>query len=189
MSWCAFSSFATPGSKTRPGLFGETPVMFVGPNVLPGLGGSLDDGSVYAMMWCTFARAVGLISTAVYQRSSGRFIGIRMYLYSIVPVAGTLKSSVIEKIASGLPMPQPSANAGNFGMSAMSPFGAPPSIHETIVAISWSDSRGSLRNMPCGISDPHGGIVRAVTRVLIARSHGRASSYDVNENGANIVAR
>jgi hypothetical protein len=48
------------------------------------------------MMWCTFARAVGLISTAVYQRSSGRFTGMRMYLYSIVPVAGIVKSSVIE---------------------------------------------------------------------------------------------
>ena len=84
------SSLATPGSKTRPGLFGDTPKMFVGPNVLPGLVGWSLDGSVYAITWWTFARALGLISTAVYQRSSGRFIGTRMYRYSIVPEAGTL---------------------------------------------------------------------------------------------------
>src|SRR5262245_59400722 len=90
---------------------------------------------------------------------------------------------------SGLPIVQPSTISGIFGMSAMSPFGAPPSIHETIVSISLSDSRGSLRNTPCGMSEPHGGIVRAETRCLIERSHGRASSYDVNDIGANIVAR
>jgi hypothetical protein len=88
-----------------------------------------------------------------------------------------------------LPIVQPSASGGIFGMSDMSPFGAPPSIQETIVSTSLSDSRGSLRNRPCGMSEPHGGIVRAWTRCLIARSHGRASSYDVNENGANIDAR
>src|SRR5262245_21665623 len=130
MSWCARRSLAMPGSKARPGLFGDTPVMFVGPNVLPGRVGLSLDGSVYAITWWTCARALGLISTAVYQRSSGRFIGIRMYRYSIVPVAGILYSSVIAKTASGLPMVQPSATAGIFGMSAMSPLGAPPSIHE-----------------------------------------------------------
>ena len=100
-----------------------------------------------------------------------------------------MKSSVIEKTASGLPIVQPSASAGIFGMSAMSPLGAPPSIHETMVWISWSVRRGSLRNTPCGMSDPHGGIVRSVTRRLIERTHGRASSYDVSDIGANIVAR
>src|SRR6476646_1004712 len=92
-------------------------------------------------------------------------------------------------MASGLPIPHPSANTGIFGMSARLPFGAPPSIHDTIVATSLSVRRGSLLNIPCGMSEPHGGIVCAVTRCLIERSHGRASSYDVNENGANIVAR
>ena len=37
--------------------------------------------------------------------------------------------------------------------------------------------------------EPHGGIVRSVTRFLIERAHGRASSYDVSDIGANIVAR
>jgi hypothetical protein len=77
-------------------LFGDTPVMLVGPKVLPGRVGLSLDGSVYAMMWWTCARALGLISTAVYQRSSGRFTGIRRYRYSIVPLAGILYSSVIE---------------------------------------------------------------------------------------------
>src|SRR5262245_34144999 len=90
---------------------------------------------------------------------------------------------------SGLPMVQPSAICGIFGMSAMSPLGAPPSIHETIVSISLSVRRGSLRNTPCGMSEPHGGIVFAETRCLIDRSHGRASSYVVSDIGANIVAR
>ena len=35
---------------------------------------------MYAITWWMCARALGLISTAVYQRSSGRFTGIRMYL-------------------------------------------------------------------------------------------------------------
>src|SRR5215467_11475763 len=95
----------------------------------------------------------------------------------------------MEKTASGLPIVQPSANAGIFGMSALSPSGAPPSIHATMVWISSSVRRGSLRNRPCAISDPHGGIVRSVIRFLIERSHGRASSYDVSDIGANIVAR
>jgi len=57
-------------------------------------------------------------------------------LYSIVPDAGMVKSSDIEYTASGFPIVQPSASAGIFGMSATSPLGAPPSIHDTIVAIS-----------------------------------------------------
>ena len=74
-------------------------------------------------------------------------------------------------------------------MWAMSPFGAPPSIHDTIVWISWSLRRGSFLSTPCGMSDPQGGIVFAETRCLIERSHGRASSYEVSDIGANIVAR
>src|SRR5215813_11781326 len=96
MSWWARSSFPMPASKTRPGLFGDTPVMFVGPKVGPGRVGLSLEGSVYAITWWTCARALGLISTAVYQRSSGRFTGIRRYRYSIVPAAGILYSSVIE---------------------------------------------------------------------------------------------
>src|SRR3954471_1619937 len=92
-------------------------------------------------------------------------------------------------MASGLPIVQPSTNSGSFGMSFMSPFGAPLSIQDTMVSTSLSDSRGSFRNTPCGWSDPHGGIVRVETRCLIDRSHGRASSYEVSDIGANIVAR
>ncbi len=46
-----------PGSKTRPGLFGDTPVMFVGPKVLPGRVGLSLEGSVYAITWSMCARA------------------------------------------------------------------------------------------------------------------------------------
>ena len=67
--------------------------------------------------------------------------------------------------------------------------GAPPSIHETMVWISCSVSRGSFLSTPCGMSDPHGGIVFSVTRRLIERSHGRASSNNVSDIGANIVGR
>src|SRR4029434_4182593 len=102
MSCPARRSFAMPGSKTRPGLFGDTPVMLVGPNVLPGRGGASLWGSGYAMMWWTWPRALGLISTAVYQRSSGRFTGIRRYRYWIVPAARILFSSVIVHASHGV---------------------------------------------------------------------------------------
>ena len=67
---------------------------------------------------------------------------------------------------------------GASGMSAISPFGAPASTHFAIVSISCSDSEGSSRIslMPTVGSKFQGGISRLLTRVLIDRAHGRASS-------------
>ena len=42
------NSLATPGSNTRPGLFGVTPPMLVGPSTAPGFTG-LSEGCVNAM--------------------------------------------------------------------------------------------------------------------------------------------
>src|SRR5262249_50833363 len=105
-----------------------------------------------------------------------RPVGTRKYLYGTAPVAGIVNSSSIVKMASGLPMVQPSAIFGTGGRSLSSPFGAPASTHATIVAISSSVRRGSFLKRPCGESAPHGGIVRDDTRCLIERAHGRASS-------------
>ncbi|MND00672.1 hypothetical protein D3C83_193700 [compost metagenome] len=58
-----------------------------------------------------------------------------------------------------------------------------------MVLISLSDNRGSFLNTPCAGSAPQGGMVRAATRVRIARAHGRASSYFTSDIGANIVGR
>src|SRR5262245_56369230 len=121
--------------------------------------------------------------------SSELFTGMRRYWYSTVPVAGILYDSCMEKTASGLPIVQPSAISGSFGMSLSSPFGAPPSTHARIVATSLSLSRGSFLNTPCAGSAPQGGMVREATRVRIAFAHGRASSYFSSDIGANIVGR
>src|SRR6185369_16235159 len=107
----------------------------------------------------------------------------------MAPLAGIVNSSSIVKIASGLPIVQPSTSCGAAGMSLSSPFGAPASTHFAIVSTSASDRRGSFLNVPCAGSAPHGGIVRAVTRCLMARAHGRASSKVINDIGANIVGR
>src|SRR5216117_1919228 len=56
MSELPRSSRATPGSNTRPGLFGVTPPMLVGPSSPPGFSG-LPAGCVNAITWCTCARA------------------------------------------------------------------------------------------------------------------------------------
>ena len=39
------------------------------------------------------------------------------------------------------------------------------------------------------MSEPQGGIVLSVTRRRMERTHGRASSNDVSDIGANIVVR
>ena len=64
------------------------------------------------------------------------------------------------------------------GMSFASPFGAPASIHRTIVSICESLNDRSYLNcwIPTPLSMCHGGICRAATRVLIDFAHGRASS-------------
>src|SRR6201996_1788504 len=100
-----------------------------------------------------------------------------------------VNSSSIVKIASGLPIVQPSANVGVGGRSLSSPFGAPASTQATIVSISFSVRRGSFLKVPCAGSAPHGGIARDTTLVLMARAHGRASSNVVSDIGANIVGR
>src|SRR5258706_12827826 len=100
-----------------------------------------------------------------------------------------VNSSSIVKIASGLPIVQPSAKVGVGGRSLSSPFGAPASTHAAMVSISCFVSRGSFLNMPCGVSAPHGGIAPETTRCLIDLAHGRAASNVVSDIGANIVGR
>ena len=106
-----------------------------------------------------------------------------------MPFAGIVNSSSIVKIASGVPIVQPSAKVGAVGRSLSSPFGAPPSTHAAMVSISCCVRRGSFLNMPCGVSAPHGGIAPETTRCLIDLAHGRASSNVVSDIGANIVGR
>ena len=71
-----------------------------------------------------------------------------------------------------------SGNVGAAGMSVTLPFGAPPSTHAAMVAISLSLSDGSSLNcwMPTLRSMCQGGISRCVTLFLMARAHGRTSS-------------
>src|ERR1051325_6678388 len=71
-------------------------------------------------------------------------------------------------------------------MSFGSPFGAPASTHFTMVSISLSDSERSFSNswMPTVLSMCHGGICRALPRLLIDRAQGRASSNETSDIGA-----
>src|SRR3712207_6803078 len=107
----------------------------------------------------------------------------------MVPSAGTLNGSVIVNTASGVPIVQPSAYRGGFGMSLSSPFGAPASTHAAMVSMSFCDRLGSFLNFPCAGSADHGGISRFTTRCLIARAHGRTSSYVISDIGADIAGR
>ena len=81
---------------------------------------------------------------------------------------------------SGVPIFHSSSfgNTGGAGRSAGLPRGAPASDHATIVAISSSLSDGSSLNcwMPTFRSMCQGGMMRFITRVLMARAHGRTSS-------------
>ncbi len=65
-----------------------------------------------------------------------------------------------------------------FGMSFMSPFGAPAATHFTTVSISASLSERSFSKcwMPRLLSRCHGGICRVCTRSRIERAHGRLCS-------------
>src|SRR5262245_40888925 len=83
------------------------------------------------------------------------------------------------------------ANVGAGGMSFGSPLAAPLSTHFTIVSISFSERDGSSRIslIPTVGSRFHGGISRRLTRVLIARAHGRASSYVSSDIGATCPGR
>jgi hypothetical protein len=101
-----------------------------------------------------------------------------------VPSAGTLNGCCILKIRSGLPIDQPAANFGTDGNSAGLPCGAPPSTHATIVSISDCFRLTSFENRPTVGSAPHGGISRLTTFCLMARTHGRASSYEMSAIGA-----
>ena len=112
------------------------------------------------------------------------------YLYGTAPVAGIVNSSSIVKIASGLPIDQPSANFGAAGRSLSSPFGAPPSTHATMVSISLSrQPRIVLERRRAPGRRPTAASRRATTRCLIDLAHGRAASNVVSDIGANIVGR
>ena len=89
-----------------------------------------------------------------------------------------------------MPAVHPVANFGDGGMSAALPLAAPPSTHAAIVSISFCDRLMSLRiGNVCDMSAPQGGISRAITLVLIALAHGRASSYDSSDIGATSPGR
>src|SRR5688500_9641825 len=76
-------------------------------------------------------------------------------------------------------------------MSAGLPSGAPVSTHREMVSICSSLSELSLAKclMPTVLSMSHGGICRLTTRALIARAHGRVSSYVTSDIGAIESAR
>src|SRR6185295_14056826 len=81
-------------------------------------------------------------------------------------------------------------NVGAFGMSAGFPCGAPLSAHRTIVLISSSESDRSFLywRMPTVLSRCQGGMSRLATRWRIDWAHGRASSYDTSDMGADVPA-
>src|SRR5262249_22262496 len=105
--------------------------------------------------------------------------------------------SVVFTIRSGVPIAHrpESSHVRGAGMSAGLPRGAPESAHLAIVAISRSLSDGSLWNfwMPMFLSTYHGGMTPACgpmpVRCLIARAHGRASSYVCSDIGATPFGR
>src|SRR5258708_3556158 len=85
---------------------------------------------------------------------------------------------------SGFGIFQPSAYSRGLGASFRSPSLAPPSTHATSVSISCLLSERSSAKCPyCGSAN-HGGIFLVTTSDLIALAHGRASLYEINENGA-----
>ena len=90
---------------------------------------------------------------------------------------------------SGSPRAQPSVKAGRSGRSAGSPRGAPASTHCAIVSISCSVSRASSLKVPKFGSGNQGGILRVTTLSLMARAHGRTSSYDRSGIGATSPGR
>src|SRR6185503_8859238 len=106
----------------------------------------------------------------------------------MVPVAGSSKGFGISTTTSGL-MFQPSSKRFGGGASAGLPAGAPASAHAASVSISRASSFRSLANTPNSGSANHGGISFAVVLVLIARAHGRASSYDISDIGATSPGR
>src|SRR5262245_59648693 len=105
--------------------------------------------------------------------------------------------SLVFTIRSGMPMAQARASGHTFGggMSAGLPRAAPESAHFAIIAISSSESDGSLWNcwMPMFFSTYHGGMTPArgpmPVRCFIARAQGRTSSYVVSAIGATPSGR
>ena len=86
-------------------------------------------------------------------------------------------------------------NGGGSGMSAGSPCGAPLSAQRAIVATSSSLSDQSSLNrwIPMFFSMYHGGMTpglsRSPVRYLMARAHGRTSSYEMSDIGARELGR
>src|SRR5262245_22913900 len=116
--------------------------------------------------------------------SSFRFVGMDTYIYGTVPSAGTLNGFCILNTWSGFPIVQPSVKVGAAGRSARLPSGAPASAHATTASMSACFRLTSFAYLPTVGSAPHGGICRDATFCLIARAHGRASSYVRSDIGA-----
>src|SRR5215469_5961447 len=107
------------------------------------------------------------------------------------PLAGTVTSFDFST-RSGSPMVHfsDSSKLRDGGISAGLPRGAPAFTHLPIFSISSSLKEGSFLNfwMPMSFSTNHGGITPAwgprLVRSLIARAHGRTSSYVTSDMGA-----
>src|SRR5499427_9504026 len=95
----------------------------------------------------------------------------------------------ISTTRSGLPICQPSVNAGNGGSCDGSPWRASASTHLTIVSICACVRLRSFLNAPCEGSANHGGIVRELTLSRIARAHGRTSLNVMSDIGATSPGR
>src|SRR5262245_26152931 len=98
-----------------------------------------------APAWCTtFCPAGdGLISTALIQRSSVRPESTVHSGHQSGPTAGTVTSTALDTIRSGVPIVQRSfGNVRGDGISAGFPCGEPASTHLTIVSISASVNDG-----------------------------------------------
>jgi hypothetical protein len=102
-----------------------------------------------------------------------------------MPDAGTVNSSCIFAIRSGVPIVHVAGYAGRDGSFFRSPGFAPASIQRRIVWRSASDRRRSLVNTPCGPSACHGGITPAETASRVSSIFAFALSNSTSEKGAS----
>ena len=96
-----------------------------------------------------------------------KFVGVTKYWYRTVPLALTVYSRGILKIASGFSMTQPSPYSFFGGRSHVSPIGMPLSIQPTSVSISFWVNLMLLLKCPYRGSACQGGIRRWTTASLI----------------------